>query len=78
MMSRLVRVKVGPNLYKMTEKELKGLLAVASEQIPFGIYAVKKGDYVELVRERCKTITQLKQRIRAYKAEGFGVYANKE
>lgn len=71
------RVKVGPRVYEMGLKELNNLLKVASEQIPLGIYAVQKGNYVELCRDKCNSITQLKKHKRAYKSNGFKVYANK-
>lgn len=71
------RVKVGKRLYEMGLLELNNLLSVASGQIPLGIYAVQKGDYVELLRERCNSITELKKAKRAYKSNGFKVYANK-
>ena len=71
------KVKVGQRLYEMGLKELNNLLNVASEQIPFGIYAVQKGNYVELCRDKCNSITELKKHKRAYKSNGFKVYANK-
>lgn len=71
------KVKVGPKLYEMGLKELNNLLKVASEQIPLGIYAVQKGNYVELCRDKCNSITELKKHKRAYKSNGFKVYANK-
>ena len=46
--------------YRMSRKECEGFLEVASEQVPFGIYAVEKGDYAELRHDRCRSITQLK------------------
>lgn len=70
------KVKVGPRLYEMGQEELDKLLSVASEQIPFGVYAVKKDNYVELCRDKCNSITQLKKAKRAYKSHGFKVYAN--
>lgn len=73
----MVKVRLGKKLYEMTEKELEGVLKIASEQVPFGIYAVRNDDYVELLRERHKTITQLKKSVRLYKQGGFKVYANK-
>jgi hypothetical protein len=62
----------------MSDVELKAILELAKEQVPFGIYAVRKADYVELLNEKHKTITQLKKSIRAYKSHGFKVYFNKE
>jgi len=49
---------------------------VASEQVPFGIYAVEKKDYAELRCDKCKSITQLKDLTRQFKAQGFKVLAN--
>ena len=37
-----MKVKVMNHLYQMNQKEYQGLLQVASEQVPFGIYAIEK------------------------------------
>lgn len=63
--------------YQMSQEECEGLLEIASEQVPFGIYAVEKQGYAELRNDKCKSITQLKKLIRQFKARGFKVYANK-
>lgn len=60
----------------MNRKEYQGLLEVASEQVPFGIYAIEKKDYAELRCDKCKSVTQLKSLIRQFKAAGYKVYAN--
>ncbi len=60
----------------MSQLEYQGLLKVASEQVPFGIYAVEKKDYSELRCDKCKSITQLKDLTRKFKAQGFKVLAN--
>ncbi|NNJ31609.1 hypothetical protein G9470_17680 [Bacteroides xylanolyticus] len=62
--------------YQMSQLEYQGLLKVASEQVPFGIYAVEKKDYAELRCDKCKSITQLKDLTRKFKAQGFKVLAN--
>ena len=62
----------------MGKMEYRKLLQIASEQVPFGIYAVEKHDYAELRNDRCGSITQLKSMIRKYSSQGFKVYANKE
>lgn len=41
----------------MNQTEYQGLLKIASEQVPFGIYAVEKSDYAELRCDHCKSIT---------------------
>lgn len=71
-----MKVKVLNKTYKMSKKEYEGLLEVASEQVPFGIYAVEKGDYAELRNDKCTSITQLKKLIRNFKQQGFKVMAN--
>ena len=72
-----MRVMVMKRLYKMNRKEYLGLLEIAREQVPMGIYAVERNDYAELRCDRCQSITQLKSMIRQYKAQGFTVHANK-
>lgn len=64
------------HLYQMNQKEYQGLLQTASEQVPFGIYAIEKQDYAELRCDKCKSVTQLKSLTRQFKAQGFKVYAN--
>lgn len=60
----------------MNKAEYDKLLKVISEQVPFGIYAVEKGDYAELCNHKCNSITQLKNLVREYKKQGFKVYSN--
>ena len=72
-----MKVKVINRTYQMGWEEYQGLLQVASEQVPFGIYAVEKQGYAELRCDHCKSITQLKELALQFKAQGFKVYANK-
>lgn len=37
-----MKVKIANKMYQMSRKEYEGLLDVAKEQVPFGIYAVEK------------------------------------
>lgn len=60
----------------MSKKEYQGLLRVASEQIPFGVYAIEKEGQAELRRDACSSKTQLKELVRQFKAHGYKVYAN--
>lgn len=73
-----MRVKVAQRIYRMNQKEYEGLLKVASEQVPFGIYAVEKKNYAELMNIKCKSMTELKKRKRELKQKGFKVLANGE
>lgn len=62
--------------YQMSQKEYQGLLQMASEQVPFGVYAVEKQGYAELRCDKCQSITQLKELTRQFKAQGFKVHSN--
>ena len=72
-----MQVVVGKKTYRMSRAEYDGLLKVASEQVPFGIYAVEKKDYAELRCDRCSSMTQLKKLTRQYNQHGFKVLSNK-
>lgn len=63
-------------VYRMSQKEYQGLLKVASDQVPFGIYAVEKNGYAELRCDQCDSITQLKKLTRQFRQNGFRVYKN--
>ena len=71
-----MKVKVMNRLYQMSQREYQGLLQVAKEQVPLGIYALEKSDYAELRCDKCGSITQLKNLIRQYKARGIKVHFN--
>ena len=71
-----MKVKVANRMYRMSEKEYRGLLQVASEQVPLGIYAVEKKDYAELRCDKCGSMTQVKKLRRQSAADGYKVYAN--
>lgn len=71
-----MQVKVANRLYRMTHKEYKGLLKIASEQVPFGIYAIEKQGYAELMNQKCESSTQLKKCIRQLKSQGYRVLSN--
>lgn len=71
-----MQVKVMNRVYRMSREEYQGFLKVASEQIPFGIYALEKEGYAELRHDRCESITQLKGLTRQFRAQGFRVLSN--
>lgn len=71
-----MKVKVGNRMYRMSRKEYQGLLEIAKEQVPMGVYAVEKDDYAELRCDRCSSITQLKKLKREFRAQGFTVHSN--
>lgn len=63
-------------IWQMDRKRFQGLLELAGEQVPFGLYAVEKDGYAELLNLKCHSRSQLKQATRGWKAQGFKVYAN--
>lgn len=72
-----MKVKVANKIYRMGKNEYQKILKVASDQVPFGIYAIEKNDYAELTNIKCMSMTQLKGFVRQYKTQGFKVYSNK-
>lgn len=71
-----MKVVVAKRTYQMSQKEYEGLLQVASEQVPFGVYAIEKNGYAELRNDKCTSTTQLKALIRQFKSQGFKVHSN--
>ena len=71
-----MKVQVAKRMYSMSRKEYQGLLKIASEQVPFGIYALEKQGYAELRCDKCNSSTQLKAMIRQFKSQGFNVLSN--
>lgn len=63
-------------VYRMSQEEYQGLLKMASDQVPFGVYAIEKKGYAELRNDKCKSMSQLKKLIRRFKAQGFKVLSN--
>lgn len=63
-------------VYQMSQKEYQGILKMASEQVPFGIYAIEKQGYAELRCDKCSSVTQLKGLTRQFKAAGYKVHSN--
>lgn len=62
--------------YRMSRRGFAELLKIASEQVPFGIYAVEKGNYAELKHDKCSSVTLLKRMVREYQKQGLKVYKN--
>ena len=71
-----MKVIVNNSVYDMTKVQADGVLKVASEQIPFGIYAVEKDGIIELKKEKCRTKAKLQTLIRMFESKGFQVYYN--
>lgn len=71
-----MKVIVNNSVYDMTKEQADGVLKVASEQIPFGIYAVEKDGIVELRKDKCNSKTKLKRLGQQFKSKGFKVHFN--
>lgn len=71
-----MKVIVNETVYEMRTKEYKGVLKVASEQIPCGIYAVEKDGICELRKDTFESKEELKKAVAEYAAKGFKVHYN--
>lgn len=71
-----MRVKVNNRIYRMNREEYQGLLKIAKEQVPLGVYALEKADYAELRCDHCSSTTKLKELTRQFKTQGFKVFSN--
>lgn len=71
-------ITIGKKVWTMSKEEYQRLLKVASEQVPFGIYAIEKNKQAELRNDRCSSMGELKKLSRTFKSQGYKVYVNKE
>ena len=71
-----MKVIIGQSAYEMTAQQLAGVLKVASKQVPFGIYAVKKGRICELHNDKYDSKGKLLENVAKYTEKGFNVYYN--
>lgn len=73
-----MRVIVNNNAYEMGIEQADAILKIASEQIPFGIYAVEKDGIVELRKDKCQSKKELNRLVIDFQEKGFKVYFNRE
>ena len=73
-----MKVIVKDHVYGMTRKKLNSVLKIASNQIPFGIYAIEKGGICELRKDTFDNIGELGKAVQEYKAKGFKVIYNEK
>ncbi|MCU6725763.1 Uncharacterised protein [uncultured Clostridium sp.] len=71
-----MKVKINNRMWRMSHREYQGLLEIAREQVPLGIYAIEKKGYAELRCDKCESITKVKELSREFKKQGFRVYTN--
>lgn len=72
----MMKIIVNESVYEMGRKEYRGVLKVASEQIPRGIYAVEKGGICELRKDTFDNKEELKKAVAEYAEKGFKVHYN--
>lgn len=61
----------------MGKTEYQALLKVASDMVPFGIYAIEKNGQAELRKDKCGSMGELKRLARSFRSQGFKVHMNK-
>ena len=71
-----MKVIVNESVYEMGRKEYRGILKVASQQIPCGIYAVEKEGICELRKDTFDSKEELKKAVAEYAAKWFRVHCN--
>ena len=71
-----MKVIIGQSAYEMRAHQLNSVLKVASKQVPFGIYAVKKGRICELHNDKFDSDEELLENVAKYAEKGFKVYYN--
>lgn len=71
-----MKVIINETIYEMGRKEYRGILKVASGQIPCGIYAVEKDGICELRKDKFNSKEELKKAVAEYAAKGFKVHYN--
>ena len=71
-----MRLIIDGNIYKMTNKQEKSVLGIASRMIKKGIYAVEYEGVCQLLKEKYTTDEDLQRAIAEYKEKGFEVHYN--
>ena len=71
-----MRLIIDGNIYKMTNKQEKSVLGIASRMIKKGIYAVEFDGVCELLKEKYTMDEDLQRAVDEYKEKGFEVYYN--
>lgn len=55
---------------------MKKFLRQMSDHVPFGIYAIEKNGIIEMRKDRCSSMSKLKEMKREFKKRGYKVYYN--
>ena len=67
---------VNNHVYGMMRKQLNSVLKIASDQIPFGIYALEKDGICELRKDTFDSVGELERAVSEYELNGFKVLHN--
>lgn len=70
-----MKVIIGKSVYETNRKGLRGILKVAKEQVPFGIYAVEKDGICELRKDKFDHKEDLKKEVAEFESKGFRVFS---
>lgn len=71
-----MKIIINNSVYEMTKQQAEKTIKVASQYVPFGIYAVEKDGIIELRKDKCKTSKHLNQLKADFIRNGFKVYSN--
>ena len=71
-----MKVLINDHVYEMGRKAFRGVLDIAKESVPHGIYAVSKDDFCEMKKETFRNQEEMNKQIVAYQKQGFRVYFN--
>lgn len=71
-----MKVLINGHAYEMGRKAFRGVLDIAKNSVPFGIYAVRKGDFCEMRKDTFKSLEEMNKQIAEYQKQGFQVYFN--
>ena len=69
-------VVIGKSVYEMDKEQCDAVLKSAEKQVPCGIYAIKKGNMVELKNQPYVYKQNLRKAVAEYVKRGFKVYYN--
>lgn len=69
-------VIIGKSVYEMDKKQADAVLKSAGKQVSCGIYAIKKGNVIELKNQPYVYKQNLKKAVAEYVKRGFKVYYN--
>lgn len=71
-----MKIIIDNSVYEMTKQQAEKTIKVASQYVPFGVYAVEKDGIIELRKDKCKTKKQINQLRTDFIKKGFKVYCN--